>query len=265
MNKSLFPGQTAIQARSRFMGQYIELKSLVTDAIGFDPLVIPAGESGCAILFPYGAVVTFGLPSIEEAAFLSYLQPFIQGVFEIPELETVELRGRTEGAERIDHDDILLIADFQLERLQLIAEILAKSVVLSHYEKRTAQSFDQIEPFAQSLQNTTWGKRETNALLRQLGNTLSIEHKIVGRVEIVDKPELLWENPELDRLYLRLEDEYEIRERHLALERKLGLVSRTAETAIELLQHNVSLRVEWYIVALIVIEIMLSIYELFIR
>jgi required for meiotic nuclear division protein 1 len=80
-----------------------------------------------------------------------------------------------------------------------------------------------------------------------------------------EKPDPLWERPDLERLYLRLEDEYELRERLLALERKLSLVSRTAETALELMQHDSSHRVEWYIVALIVVEILLSVYELWIK
>ena len=86
---------------------------------------------------------------------------------------------------------------------------------------------------------------------------------MVGQVEVVDKPELLWEHPELERLYLRLEDEFEIRERHAALQRKFELVSRTAQTALEVLRNRQNLRVEWYIVILIVVEIPLTLYQLF--
>lgn len=86
---------------------------------------------------------------------------------------------------------------------------------------------------------------------------------MVGLVEIEDKPEQLWDWPNLERLYLRLEDEYEIRERHRVLERKLALISRTAQTVLDLMQHQSAVRVEWYIVILIVVEILLNIYELF--
>jgi uncharacterized Rmd1/YagE family protein len=137
--------------------------------------------------------------------------------------------------------------------------------VLAQYEVGTGKIFDQIEPFAQGLQRTTRNDRWGKELLRQLGHTLSIQHKIVGRVEIIDKPEILWETPDLERIYLRLENEYEIRERHLALERKLELISRTAETVLGLLQHNTGLRVEWYVVILIVVEILLSFYDVFLQ
>ena len=87
----------------------------------------------------------------------------------------------------------------------------------------------------------------------------------MGRVEVADKPELTWDNPELERLYVRLADEFELRERYAVLNRKLGLTARTAQTVLDLLQHRHSIRVEWYIVILIVVEIFLTLYELFLR
>ncbi len=63
-------------------------------------------------------------------------------------------------------------------------------------------------------------------------------------------------------MFARLEDEYELQERRLALERKLDLISHTVETLVDLLQNKRALRVEWYIVALILFEILLTLYQL---
>ena len=80
-----------------------------------------------------------------------------------------------------------------------------------------------------------------------------------------EKPEILWEVPERELLYVRLEGEYELQERQRALERKLDVITRTAGTQLELLQAKRSLCVEWYITILVVIEIMLTVYEMLIR
>ena len=56
--------------------------------------------------------------------------------------------------------------------------------------------------------------------------------------------------------------EYELRERNTVLERKLAIISRTAETTINLLHNRRMLRVERYIVVLIVIEVILYSYEI---
>jgi uncharacterized Rmd1/YagE family protein len=102
----------------------------------------------------------------------------------------------------------------------------------------------------------------TRALLRHIGDVLGTEHRMVGRVEVTETPEVLWDRPELELLYLQLAREYELRARDRALARKLELISRTASTVLELTQTRRSLRVEWYIVILIVVEILLTLYEM---
>jgi uncharacterized Rmd1/YagE family protein len=137
--------------------------------------------------------------------------------------------------------------------------------MLGHYEDHIAQTFDRVEPLAAQLERQGHARQHMRELTRQIGTTLLSLHRMVGRAEVGEKPEPLWEYPELERLYLRLESEYEIRERQLALERKLEVISRTVETLLDLLQARRTLRVEWYIVLLIVVEILLTLYELFLR
>lgn len=245
-----------------FLGESLDIRTLESgDCLAKLPLVVAAGEGGCAVLFPYGVVALFGLEPVEEASFLTYLKPMVGEPFSDIEREEVELRLDPAGTGRVENGTIWM-REFSVESLQILADVLAKSIVLAYYEIATASIFAQIEPFAAGLQRTTKNGRWGKELLKQLGSTLLIQNKIVGRVEIIDKPELLWDAPGLERLYLRLEDEYEIRERHNALERKLDLISRTAETVLGLMQHNMGLRVEWYIVILIVVEILLSLYDL---
>ncbi|MGF1513267.1 MAG: RMD1 family protein [Elainellaceae cyanobacterium] len=255
---------STLSAVALFLGERLDLKAFEnTDCLATDPLTIHLGQRGYGVLFAYGAAVLFGLGPVEEATLVNRLQSFVEGSFLETETERVELSFDADTM-RVSSGKILL-QSFSTEQLQLVGDILSKSVVLAHYEARIAVIFEQLEPFSENLQDNTRTNRWSKELLRQLGRNLSIQHKIVGRVEIIDKPDLLWDAPSLERLYLRLEDEYEIKERHTALERKLALVNQTAETALELLQHNTNLRVEWYIVILIVIEILLSLYELFIR
>ncbi|HIK56519.1 MAG TPA: RMD1 family protein [Synechococcales cyanobacterium M55_K2018_004] len=262
MQKQLFAGKDIVKVRALFLGERLDLKALeTTETLAKQPLVVAAGECGCAVLFKYGAVVLFGLGPVEEASFLTYLKPLVIEPFDSPETEDATLKLDPAGAWQAENG-LVRLQDFSIESVQIVADVLAKSVVLAQYEKGTAGVFDQIEPFAEGLQRTTKNERWGKELLRQLGTTLTIRHKIVGRVEIIDKPELLWDAPMLERLYLRLENEYEIRERHQTLERKLYLISSTAETVLDLLQHNSTLRVEWYVVILIVVEILLSFYSI---
>ena len=157
-----------------------------------------------------------------------------------------------------------MLRDLSISRLQLLAEMMARSVLLAWYEAKITQGFDLVEPMAEQLAAGK-GVRSSRKLLQTIGTSLTTEHGMVGRAAVTEKPDLLWEHSELEGLYIMLEVEFELRERDNALARKIDLVSRTAQTALELLQARRSLRVEWYIVILIVVEILLTLFELFIH
>jgi uncharacterized Rmd1/YagE family protein len=260
---TILSDKTHIRARALLIGEHLDLRALeTTDVLAVSPLVVAAGEHGVAVLFRYGAAVLFNLSPVEELSFLNQLKALVREPFPEPETEEGDLCVEAHGGERVE-SGVIRLRDFNIERLQIVADVLAKSAVLSHYEGTIAGVFESIEPFAQGLRRPQPGRHNDRELLSHIGGILLIQHKMVGLVEVGEKPETLWERPELERLYARLEDEYELRERHLALERKLALSSRTAETVLNLLQHKSSLRVEWYIVILIVVEILLIVFELF--
>jgi uncharacterized Rmd1/YagE family protein len=263
--RALFGQGTELVARALCLGERIDTRALeTTRRLASRPLTLAAGEAGGAVVFRYGVVVLFGLSPVEEASFLANLRPFVIEPFDPPPVEEVLLSQAEDEPEQVVPSGVRL-SDFSLERLQVVADILAKSVVLDHYEAAIASAFDRIEPLAKSLQREGQAGSASRELLRQLGGSLLIQHKMVWRAEISEKPEILWDRPELDRLYSRLADEYELRERQLALDRKLALVSQSAQTLIDLLQDRRSLRVEWYIVLLIVVEIALTLYAMFVR
>jgi uncharacterized Rmd1/YagE family protein len=262
MNQGLFAGQAEVRARAMFIGHRIDLRAFEqAQRLAAGPLMVAAGASGSAVLFRYGVVVMFGLDAVEQVNFMAGIEPLVIEPFDKVETEEIDLVAGADQAEGMEQTRLRL-RDFSNPRLQLVADILAKSAVLTRYETNIAESFDHIEPLAARLRRGGRGLGRGEELLRHIGDTLITHGRMVGRVEISEKPELLWEHPELERLFAKLEDEYELGERHLALERKLDLIMRTAETLLDLLQHQRSLRVEWYIVILIVVEIILTLYQM---
>ncbi len=261
MANELFKGVETIQARATFVGQRLELRVFEnTTQLAAVPLTVSAGSNGVAVLFRYGVIVFFGLQSSEIISFLDNIRTLIVDRFSAPESDQVELVRSPAEAEGMEQGRIR-VQDFSLQRLQIVADVMAKSLVLSHYEVSLAEHFDRIEPVAASLNQGMRAGPKGRELLQHIGDVLMIEGKMIGRVEVSEKPELIWDYPEHERLYLRLEDEYELSERHAALERKLALISKTAETFLSITQAKHTLRVEWYIVILIVIEIVITLLE----
>jgi uncharacterized Rmd1/YagE family protein len=241
------PSQGAFRAQAVLAGAGIDLAALgSTDRSGAAPLAVElvgpltgssraASENGggVAFLFRYGAVVFFDAAPAGVTEYLRQIGPAIRQPFPQGDRETEEL----------------------------VADVMAKSVSLAHHEKGIERQFERIEPFAVNLDHWGRGGRAARELLHNLGGALLAEHRVVAGTRVDDSPDLLWDHPELERLWARIRDEFEIRERFAALHGKLSLISRTAETALDLLQNRRALRVEWAIVGLIVFEIVLTLLQ----
>jgi uncharacterized Rmd1/YagE family protein len=98
-----------------------------------------------------------------------------------------------------------------------------------------------------------------------LGNALLVQHRLSGRVAVGEKPDVLWDRPDLERLYSRLEDEYELSERVETLNRKLAVIADTATTLADIIDTKRTLRLEIIIVILIAFEILVTFYEIYAR
>lgn len=250
------------EARAILLGERFDLRALENnDVLDIAPLTIKLRGGGLAVLSRFGALVLFDVTSVDEAALFDYLIPLVSNPYDTPERERIEIRIDAQTREGM-RGNILFLQNTELEKLQIIADILCKSVVLNLYEARLKQEFDRTEPLALQLGKTGRVMGNAKELIKHIGALLISEHRMVGRAEVTDKPELLWEHPQLNGLFGRMEDEFEIRERHAAIERKLNLLSHTTNTLLELLHNRHSMRVEWYIVILILFELLLSVFSI---
>ena len=252
-----------VPVHAMLLGERLDTRAFERNhPLGVAPLTVDVPGGGIAVLFRYGAVVLFGAPSAALDNFVASLKPLVTAALPVPERDDARLLVRPETEQPVDLAGNIFLREKTTDRLQVVADILAKGLVLSHYEIRIADIFDGIEPLAATLRETGRAGARSKVLLRHIGDVLLMQQKMVGRVETGEKPELLWDHPELERLYMRLAEEYELRDRDRALDRKLDVISRTVETLLGLVQTRSSLRVEWYIVLLIVAELLLSTYPL---
>lgn len=262
----MFADKSTLKARALLLGARLEPRAWPEgEVLARLPLAVRVAGGGVAVLFRYGVAVLFGVSPEAEKALRERLAPLLEHRYRSPETEEVELRVDSAAPEGPQKEGAIQVQAASLERLQLVADVLSKSLLLAHYETRLASDFDRIEPLALQLERKGRIRGGTAAHLKRIGALLLIEHRMLGRAEIGDKPELLWDHPELERLWALLEAEFELSERLDALEKKLELADRTVRTLVELLNAKHALRVELMIVALIVFEILLSLYGLWRR
>ena len=258
-------GDGVIRAHARLLGERINTLGFEDEAvISATPLGLKVGPDGLALIFRYGAVVMIGLSPDQEAAFLRRLEGRISGPFDPSEDETLLIRVRPDEDEAVTPQGLIQLREGSAERFSVIADVLAKSVALARAEREVADVYDQVEPLTRSLTVTGAPPASRRSFLQVMGSALTVQHRVSGRVAVREKPDILWERPDLERLYGRLEDEFELVERAEALDRNLQVVGATATAMIDLQDTARSQRLELMVVVLILIEIVLSLLQLYI-
>lgn len=225
------------------------------------PLTLEVGRDGRAIVFLYGAIVFFNVEPIEETAFLKVISTLAQFPDEVPIVEEMELSLAEEGRVGIE-GDTLLVTDFKLPTLQVVAEVLARSIVLERFEGRAGITLDNLQAMAVGLSRGHTRPIRLHDLVKNLGNVLVDEAELLGRIAIIDKPVALWNHPDLEPLYKRLSDEFEIARRYEATLAKLNLINRTIQTSVDLLQYRRSSYLEWGVAIIILIGTVLTLFDI---
>ena len=260
---SSIPEATRTTARALLLGDRIDAAGLErADMISVNPLAFQAGASGFVVLYRFGVAVAVGLSPLEEEDVLKQLRARLTGPHAHVDDETAVLEVAAEGDDRIPPGGAIALRDFTPPRLLVIADALAKSVSLGRDEREVNAVFDVIEPFAARLFARGRTPRSRRSMLKLIGQTLLVQHRVSGRVAVEEKPDVLWDRPDLERLYARLEDEYELRERAGTLKRKLDVIVETARAMTDIIDADRAHRLEILVVVLITAEILLTIGQI---
>lgn len=188
--KSIMPGP--ITLRALLLGQRLETRGLEDDgAIAQLPLTLRVGDQGIAFVFRYGVAVLAGVSATEEDVFLRSLRSRIIDALATPEIEQVSIVVKPDSEDQIEASGVIALKEASSDRLQLIANVMSKNVVLALHELQMAAAFDRIEPLAAGLKRRGRGGREARQLIRQIGDILLTQHRMVGRVAVEDKPDVL--------------------------------------------------------------------------
>ncbi|WP_298421260.1 RMD1 family protein [Rhodoblastus sp.] len=260
------PAALRFTARALLLGDRIDIGGLErADTISTSPLAFGVGQNGKVALYRYGVAVMVGLTPLEEEDVLARLKDRVVGAPLRKEDEVVTLLVG-EPDDRIAPGGQIALKDLSSERFLVFADAIAKSVALARDEREVNIVFDKVEPLANVLGRHGRPMRNRREMLRLIGQALGVQHRVSGRVAVEDKPDVLWDRPDLERLYARLEDEYELKERGQTLQRKLDVIVETVRALTDIIDADRSSFMELAIVLLIIAEIGISLFEiLFVR
>lgn len=252
-------GETSrLVATATLLGTRINTRPIADDpAVG---AALSHGD-GLAIVFRSGVLVSFTpeepLAALDQAVEAHVLEPV-----RLRETETAEIRAVASRTDLIGGDGEIRVADLAPERLLIVATVLSRSVLLARDEVLVAQAFERTRPVVGELRSHGRVRLPIREVMRHVGDVLGARLRLSGTAQADERPDLLWDFPELDRLYNRLQAEYELEERAEALEHKFATLGAFSEALLDIAQDKRAVRMEIAIIALIAFEILLSLAEL---
>jgi len=254
---------TRVTARALIVGERIDTAGLERpDTISALPLAFRVGAGGMVALFRFGVAVMVGLSPLEEEHTLASLASRVYGTRARGDDETAVFEIAPEIEAAAESGGPIRIKDLSPARFLVVADALAKTVALARDEREVNKVFDVIEPFARQLAESGRPPFRRRAMLKLIGQALLAQHRVSGRVAVDEKPDVLWDRPDLERLYARLEDEYELKERGSALKLKLDVIVETAHAMTDIIDADRSTRLELAVVVLIVFELLASFFQI---
>jgi uncharacterized Rmd1/YagE family protein len=235
------------------------------DILSVTPLAFRVEGGAFVVIFRFGVVVLFGMTPLQEDEIIRSLAGRIFGSNARREQETTQIEIAADKDEQIAPSGTISLKVLLPEHVLIIADAIATNVILANDERNVSAVFDAIEPLARELADhgrTPGGRR---SILKHIGNALLVQQRVSGLVAVAEKPDVLWERPDLERFYAKLEDEYELKERADLLTRKLTVISNTAQALADIIDTERSLRLERIIIALILLETIFTGYQMLFR
>ena len=250
-------------ALTLLLGDRLDLTHIdASNRFSTSPLAYRAGDVGYAILFRYGVIVLCGLTRDEEERVLSEISSRIIRPVKQPEEDREVIEVAAEGTDQIPPGGPIYVKELSPERMLVIADALAKSAALHRDEREVEAVLDVIEPLARQLSQRGRTRAGRRTVIRHIGQALLVRHRVTGIAAIDDKPDVLWDRADLERLYGRLEDEYELGARADVLRQKLAVIGETATALTDLIDTARSYRLEIAILILVGIEVVIGLFEI---
>ena len=249
-------------AETVYIGESVDLKRIQENVREYaylnrdHPLVVRLLKDQYAVLTKFGAVTFWDVPYRLRLEFLKEIQPLVKskkGSYNYDEDTKVLVGGDTI---KITFDKVFL-PKLAVEEIKIISYVLSQSVALERYEDEIETSLSEIGTIVENLKSSGKAMLTEKQLLRQIGNALSVKQTAVAHLSLFDKPEEVWESPELENLYNRMNAEYELQDRFDVLDEKIKYLSDISQMLMSFLAEKQNAFLEKVIIVLIAIDIVI--------
>jgi uncharacterized Rmd1/YagE family protein len=218
-------------------------------------------DGGEVFLYPFGAAVFHDVTPErrnEEMERLRRARPSLTTQI-IPE----ELTLRESPDEKAGLVNGVLVIDRLTEaRSEIVALTVAQSASMEYYEKLVDQMFARTGVLVERLEKSGTVSLRTRPLHKFIGEAISTRSEVFTILSLLDKPDEVWDDPVMDRIYAELRSEFDLADRYTSLELKLRSVQEALELILDVARERRLILLEVAVILLIAAELLLPLLKL---
>ena len=224
-------------------------------------LSYPAAAGGLVFLFSFGVVIFFDVGQAGREGELLRLRR-APSLMRDAQVISEEFTVREQSGARPDVEDGALVVDtLTPERASMVALTVAQSAAMEYYERIVDQMFADTDSFVLRLEKRGNISIFTAELHRFIGAAISTRSEVISVLHLLDKPDVVWDDPGAERIYEELRSEFDLADRYQALELKLHSVQESLSLLTDIARDRRLVFLETSVIILILIEILLSIFR----
>lgn len=228
---------------------------------GAHELRLALPEEGEIFLYPFGAVVFRDVPREGREAQLARLLEVRPGLTTEVVREDFTVREEQGAATRVA-EGVLVVDRLTGPRAAIVAQTVAQSAAMEYYERIVEDLFARTNSLVSRLETRGTVPLRVRPLHRFIGEAIGTRSEVLSVLHLLDKPDAVWDDPAMDRIYEDLRGEFDLGDRYQALESKLRGVQESLELVLDVARDRRLVLLEVAIVALIVAELLLSLLRL---
>lgn len=225
-----------------------------------EPLVMPLKTKQWLVVLKFGVLVFWGVPQEQQEEWIKKLSQFFRDRRSESLSDNTQIITSTQKTGV--HKGEIHLKKTTPESIAIMSLVMGRSLAMEHYENDIEQALMQFTPVMKGFEDTGNTKLRSKRLLKMVGKSMNVQHSILSHITLLDKPALTWEDPEMDKFYEELSVEYELEDRYETLSEKLKLLFQNVEFIQNYLDTRRGLMLEWIIIALILFEVILFVYDL---
>lgn len=208
-------------------------------------------------IFSYGCVCFWGMEPTQCEEILEILKPF--EIQSLPHYFTDRCLYTYGDEIGIDEESDSVTLDSQDDLIKLsFSHGLTQSVKLQAFENVVEQTIQRTRHIPQELASHGKISLSGRKISQQIGELFIIRSSITLHSDILDLPEFFWRLPRYEPYYRMASQYMDITARLDILNRRLDVIHELYDVLSEELKHQKSIRLELYVVILIIAEVVLS-------